>query len=306
MTMRTIYFLLLLFILAKLHSQVVFAPKGAEWNYRFIMGWGQSAYYYTEKIAYLRDSVAGSDTVRLLKSGRVFRECDQRSILTLIKQKGDTLYFKNVSTQQWEILYNMAALPGEKWKTTLLLTNNTLKQYTVTVLSAGNVTVNGFNLKKQHVKYVYNSNNLVDSNECDITERFGCSMFMYNYLNQYEGFCDGDVFQKFVCYKDSAFPQIQFTQYPCNYTSGIEELVSNSKITLSPNPASDFINLELGAPGEFTKLKILNSMGELVKEKTLSLNKEVIPVSDLPPGIYSISLIKPGSLTEKKKLVITR
>ena len=305
MNLRTTYFLLLLFILTKLHSQVVFAPKGAEWNYNFWQSWGTPD-FNVEKIAYLRDSVIGSDTVRILKSKRVFKECDNRSILTLIKQKSDTIYFKNASTQQWEILYNMAALPGEKWKTTLLLTNNTLKQYTVTVLSIGSVTVNGFTLKKQHVRYVNYSNNLVDSNECDITERFGCSMFMYNYLNQYEGFCDADAFWRFLCYKDSIFPQTQFTPYPCDYTSGIEELGADSKITLSPNPASDIINLVIHEAGEFTKLEIINNMGQIIKEESLSANKKTIVVSDLPEGIYSISLIKPGSLIEKKKLVITR
>jgi hypothetical protein len=310
MILRIKYFLLLLFAVNKLTCQVVFAPKGAEWCYNFWESWGTSN-FNVEKITYLRDSVIGNDTVKLLKSKRVFRECDNRLIYTLIKQKGDTIYFKNASTQQWQILYNMAALPGEKWNTMMLFTNNTLKQYTVTVLSVGSTTVNGFSLKKQHVQYEWSDPGMTYTTVCDITERFGCSLFMYNYFNQYQGFCDADAFYRFLCYKDSVFPQTQFTSYPCDYTSGIEENVkTGSSILAYPNPNNGSFTIKLpeGRQEQNVEISMFDITGRLISKENRSITNgsEIGVKSDLKDGMYLLKVKFEGGSYDVHHLIISR
>jgi hypothetical protein len=75
-----------------------------------------------------------------------------------------------------------------------------------------------------------------------------------------------------------------------NCGTGIEEPENISLI--SPNPVSDFININ--AP-EKSEVKIYNINGEVVAEFSLSGNKE-IKVSNLSNGVYFFKIIAPGKL----------
>lgn len=125
--------------------------------------------------------------------------------LTLIKQKGDTIFFRNLITQHsWQILYNYAAPAGQSWQTKvdrLDPINGTYSvTYTITVDSAKNILVNNLNLKTLFAKYqVIEGPNIISSDAVQITERFGSNLFMFSYTDFFAS--DGDLFYKFLCYQ---------------------------------------------------------------------------------------------------------
>lgn len=78
-----------------------------------------------------------------------------------------------------------------------------------------------------------------------------------------------------------------------------------SSIKLFPNPANDILNIELDIfKEEAVQLKILNNLGQIVREEELTNNS--INIKDLPNGIYFINLKsnKPG--TVNKRFIINR
>ena len=79
----------------KTKAQVVFCPAGAEWNYYFSADLSGSL--ENETVKYLRDTVIGTDSVKILRSSRLYSDGNPSppDFLTHIKQKGDTIFFNN-------------------------------------------------------------------------------------------------------------------------------------------------------------------------------------------------------------------
>jgi len=82
---------------------------------------------------------------------------------------------------------------------------------------------------------------------------------------------------------------------------GIETLQEN-QINIYPNPTSDEIQIQLRTNDNYS-LQMYNAVGQLVKSKTVTINKTSITVSDLANGVYYISISGEG-LTYHKQLVI--
>jgi Secretion system C-terminal sorting domain len=68
--------------------------------------------------------------------------------------------------------------------------------------------------------------------------------------------------------------------------------VTNNKpilnIIISPNVASDFINILLNNKAIGSKLDVVNNYGQIVKTQNISSTKEKIMIQDLPIGFYHI------------------
>jgi hypothetical protein len=295
----TSLFFLSLFL--KFKSQVVFCPPGAEWHHTFTM-LGMSPVNGTiqnHKTKYIKDSIIGIDTVKVLQHSRFFKECNFISNpITLIKQKGDTIFMRNTITQNnWQILYNFAALPGHSWKNSLLNSNSTIRTYTTTIDSINYINVNSLNLKQLYVKYSSNSvSNYTFTESAIITERFGCNTFLFNYHNETLGFCDYDYLSGFLCYQDSVFGLKQFTNKSCDYNISVG-LKQNSNETLSfilsPNPANTYLNIEFIDAQKINKAVIVNNLGQIIFEISLNQDnkKSTINIDNLPSGSYLIRLI---------------
>jgi hypothetical protein len=93
---------------------------------------------------------------------------------------------------------------------------------------------------------------------------------------------------------------------------GLEELrIKNNEFKISPNPASDFLNLSYAMEGlekEFTRAEIVNSIGELIKEGNLNFSdkRSMIDLRDLPAGVYLINLKGEQSQIISKRFIISR
>jgi hypothetical protein len=82
-------------------------------------------------------------------------------------------------------------------------------------------------------------------------------------------------------------------------------IVPNS-IKIYPNPASDFITLNINNKNAADiSLTIYTSIGTLVKSELLRENNQRIYIGDLSCGVYIVAL-KSKDLTENKKLIIQR
>jgi hypothetical protein len=75
----------------------------------------------------------------------------------------------------------------------------------------------------------------------------------------------------------------------------VEEISDEQKFEISPNPASDYIEIIVGNTHAYSlpeDLKIYNSLGECVMNLTPALSEGVgfirIDVSQLPTGVYFV------------------
>jgi cyanophycinase-like exopeptidase len=90
----------------------------------------------------------------------------------------------------------------------------------------------------------------------------------------------------------------QTTYEIIDLVGSVSQLNAN-KVSIIPNPSSDFIQIEL--PGNF-KIRIFNTLGELLKEELIQSNS-IISVSDLASGVYMISIIDENQQVFQQKLI---
>ena len=314
---KKLLFILTCFLFSYLlRSQIVFLPPGAEWHHTFthlgVPPYLGTVYNNTSK--YIKDSIIGTDTLKVLQHGRFHKECSGGNPLTFIKQKGDTVFMKNSITQNtWQILYNFAALPGHNWTNTFLNGDNSIRTYTITVDTVKFINVNSFTLKQLVVKYKFSVNANIVSENAKITERFGCDQFLFNYHNETYGFCDIDFFSGFLCYQDSAFGLKQFTNKPCDYNVqvGLNENVNELlNFNLSPNPANTQLNIDFITDSKNYKVVILNNLGQIVSEKEINSGNKTtaINIEMLANGSYLIKLINADQNDSRsyKRFIIAR
>src|SRR5688572_18100547 len=82
-------------------AQVVFCPPGARWNYTFvnIPAWGGIYNFINESISYSKDSILNGESVKVLDHRFYYETCYNvgggKTKRTCIKQKGDTVFFRN-------------------------------------------------------------------------------------------------------------------------------------------------------------------------------------------------------------------
>jgi hypothetical protein len=292
--MKRLLFLLLIGIVnVTCKSQIVFCPPGAEWHYLFSwMGTNPlPGSIFNETIKYVGDSIDCVDTLKILSHKRFFLHCSPPVTKTVIKQKGDTVFFKNSETQNtWQILYNFAALPGHSWVTTVSQSYSSPATFTFNVNSVQQVNVNGFNLKNLFVNVNASTNAIMGS--IQITERYGSSGFLFNYEDGNASTCDAEYFNQRLCYQDSSFGIKQFSNKPCDYFVldyvGINETRLNElSIGVFPNPFKDVISIKATSSSEFM---IFELSSRLVFQNRLNAGLNEINTSGLKAGVYLIQV----------------
>ena len=84
--------------------------------------------------------------------------------------------------------------------------------------------------------------------------------------------------------------------------SNIENL-KNAEIKIYPNPASEFINVQLSDNMSNAKLKIYNISGVLVKDIELNDNSDKININELAKGMYIVE-IKSNNSTKTQRITV--
>jgi hypothetical protein len=92
-----------------------------------------------------------------------------------------------------------------------------------------------------------------------------------------------------------------------NLLTSVSELTSeNTGFSLYPNPASEFVTLNIdNLKNALLTLNIYNGIGSLVKSEIFKQNNLQIYIGDLSNGFYTVE-IKSKELTSKQKLIIQR
>src|SRR5690606_27000509 len=75
-----------------------------------------------------------------------------------------------------------------------------------------------------------------------------------------------------------------------NICTGIENSVNTKKITITPNPFNNYLNI-MGLPDGKSVINILDISGKLVTEFAIQSNNQVISTEKLIPGIYFIKVV---------------
>lgn len=90
--------------------------------------------------------------------------------------------------------------------------------------------------------------------------------------------------------------------YYSNFTASVSSLNHKNNFTVYPNPSKDYITLEVKELSGEISLSIVNTLGATVKQVSLDSNS-LIPVSDLPSGIYFLNVMKNGTLSGQSKFI---
>ena len=97
----------------------------------------------------------------------------------------------------------------------------------------------------------------------------------------------GDFVGKFICNEDGTFAE----KVVIKKLSGLNDIAQNNSITIYPNPASDKVTIE--GKGE---IKIINSLGQIVKEIKDNSTYRTLNIKDFERGVY---YIKVSNTTQK-------
>jgi hypothetical protein len=279
--------LILLFsilFLSRAFAQVVFCPPGAKWTANFTNGiWSTSI--MNASIYYSGDTIIGAENVKILSHSKFFNQCNAGSVITYLKQQGDTVFIKNRHTQDtWQTLYNFACGPGQGWTFTYTLQTLPTQTYSYTVDSTSTIIENGFNLRRLYLSF---RTTLSPSSTAHtvVTERYG-----WGFLFQYQGrisACDGDGFISNLCYSDNSFGSKKFTTLPCDYQnpSVVLELVEQQGLQAYPIPCKDILHVSNVQAGQ--KILIEDLIGRHLMEIDID-SKLDLDLSSLPSGMYQL------------------
>ena len=294
-----VFFLLFLF---PSKSQIVFCPVGAQWSHEFsssIFSPTRNSY----KINCTGSHIDGTDTIKTLLHSKFYLFCNESATYTtLLKQRGDTILFMNSRTQTtWQVLYNFAAQAGQGWQTTILQDSQTPITFNYMVDSVKTVQVNGFNLRRLYINNGYTT----------VTERFGSSGFLFDFMNSNGGSCDGDYFQELLCYSDLTFGTKQFTAKPCDFSNlvGINESTETKlKLQVFPNPSVDKLNIQIeNSTGtdkyELLFVDILGKQIRLNKTEPKANNYFEVDISSFKTGIYFLQIFQNDKLLINQKVI---
>jgi hypothetical protein len=306
--MRKLLLFIFILTLSKTNAQVVFCPPGAEWHYTFNHPFGPEV--YNEQIKYVWDTLVGSVPAKVLQHSRFFNERNMGNDgPTAIKQSGDTVFMRNARTQHaWQILYNFNVSQGHIWQNMLVVgvfSSTSIVTYTVVVDSVKFKVIDGFNLKHLYVKY-HTSYGNTTATSAVIIERFGCTNFLFNFLNW--AVSDGDFISGFLCYKDNTFGLKQFTSKPCDYSNLTEigELKTNDEILkVYPNPTSEILTIERPSRLQNLEARLINLLGEeiLSDRQTIQDERLRMDLGNLKNGIYFLQVLENGKLTATQKII---
>lgn len=87
--------------------------------------------------------------------------------------------------------------------------------------------------------------------------------------------------------------------YSLNY-NGIEESEINTLFSIFPNPAKDVIRVSGNTVNEECLLQIKDISGKIIDKQTISLSNNQIDISQLPVGVYFVSLSNEKNVIVKK------
>jgi hypothetical protein len=214
----------------------------------------------------------------------------------------DSVYFYEPAYDSFQLLYCMNVSVGDSWSIRVPDLNDE-DTISVHVNSTDIVNINGVSLKRLHVSYVTQFDNMSNfSYDSEIIERIGDTRYLFNLFPEWSHTCDESYISGLRCYEDPNMPLYSTgLTSACDFHTfvGIKEQ-EMEEITVYPNPSSNVVYLSTGSDSE-VNYEIYNLLGHsLLKGKTMS----EINISSLYSGSYILCTKENGLVKTQKIQVI--
>lgn len=267
------------------------SPAGAKWTYSYTNS-GESGYV---ELLYTGDTVISSINCKKLKKTQYVKGLFPPTIVMYnlgseITYEQNGVVFIRIGGN-FDTLYNFNALIGDQWGM-IRTSPHCDGSSNITVLDTGTIMINSIPLKFLAVNLHFSSNLTGISDYQDtIVETIGFTgsyFFPADYCNAP---LDGHEGGSFRCYSDD-----NFNTYKPNYTNacnfiigvGVNEIEEEESINIYPNPASDYITINIDKMfGEVNRVELYNSFGQII---LLQKQLNNIDISELPDGFYFIKV----------------
>lgn len=88
-----------------------------------------------------------------------------------------------------------------------------------------------------------------------------------------------------------------------NYTLGVNQLKQNNALTISPNPADDNVNINIGAM-ENASVKVVDVLGNVVMTESIANGTKNLDVTGFKNGVYFVIVEANGVKPVNRKLIV--
>ncbi len=280
-------------------------PSGAEWTYSGSTYAGES----NLKLIYEKDTMVKQQLCKKIK-GRLIKisygppgtppkitdTLSTEPIFTYAKNDTVFFYYKN---SFYPAYYFNAKLGDTLNYENPLIPTFPIKQV---IDSVGVVNINSIPLKYYVTKNLSSDNDIADPQQTTIMERIGV---LDNYIIPYYAPVT-ESYSSLICYKDDSFQLYQ--KYPngsCDYISLTSNVLNESTVKLSPNPASDKFTLSCSSIDKIQTVLIFDLSAKLRNKIDVVENGEIteIDISNLQNGLYYVMLTSSSGSTIIKKLI---
>jgi len=301
---------------ASLSAQQEFAPIGAVWHYNeypfFFFPFAQIGYYQIESVA--DTLIQGRMCRKLIKNHPVL--CTGEHLAEFISQEGDTVYYYNWELQEFGILYNFSALPGDMWliRTQQYRFDGTTGPETDTLVvavdSVSEITINNAVLKRQFVSLtpIWNWEDSTPRRAI-FTEGTGAENYLlYQWFMWVGELCDTPYPGGLRCYYDPAIGLYETGAAPwCDWVgvSARESVAEPQGIRLFPNPAARAFTIE-NLRTHPVYFDVFDGQGRAVLRGQSTALRSEVGTATLPPGMYHIAFREGDRWIGTLKLMIVR
>jgi hypothetical protein len=309
--------LLSLFFLSStlaLSAQHEFAPIGAVWHHNegpflILLPEYILQHYRAESVA---DTVVlGRNCRKIVKNMAVI--CTSFDTVMLVHQHGDTVFLYDTRLNDFQVLYNFGAQPGDTWTMELLeQVSYNILMLTVRVDSVSVVNINGLDLRQQFVSFQVTSPEYTGDfypSGIPITEKIGFHHYwLYQYAYELGPICDVAQPIGLRCYYDPEFGLYETGIAPyCDWvgTSTREPLAEPEGVRIFPNPAAGAFTIE-NLRAKPLAFDVMDMQGRTVLRGHTAGYRTETGIGALSPGVYSVVFREDGQPVGRIRLVIVR
>ncbi len=211
-----------------------------------------------------------------------------------MREVGSKIYYYNYSDQTEYLVYDFGANLGDTIKAITFCGNYLI------VDSVDTLMING----QARRRLIFNFPSCLYTEEW--IEGIGSNHGIVNMFSVF-GFLPFDSGEELLCYWEDGFVKwINPAYNQCYYvTTEIYEQISNSSISVFPNPLIDVAKVELNSISKNWSWELYSSIGQLVQEKcNITTNSLEIDKGHLPAGIYFYQVRTADSKKYFGKLVV--
>ncbi len=289
--------LLLFFSLLSILTQAqTWAPQGATWYYEIVHPFSPLVTY--AKYESVGDTVIlgqNCSTIRLT-AGATFGFMVGRSNTAYTYEMNGKIYVYNQGNSNFSLVYDLAADSGDTWTTTWDTCS-----YQRLILHTDSIVVNGHTLKTLS----YGSSTII--------ERFGGDRTLFEVLGEVS--CDPPdsiiaelpFVQRLRCYQDSVIGLYSTgIATSCDFITSVQQLTQFENFgTLSPNPASSTINLQIkNKVISELSFSIYNCVGQKMKSGSIKNENTSIDLTGFLPGVYFLNITDSSEMNWNEKFIV--